>query len=73
MLMKKMIPFTKFVALLVCVLGVGSAMAAWDGDTKIPRDTTINKTKYYLIENEANLAWFADSANRQAVNAKWNY
>ena len=71
--MKKMIPFTKFVALLVCVLGVGSAMAAWEGDTKIPRDTTINKTKYYLIENEENLAWFADSANRQAVNAKWNY
>jgi len=72
--MKKMIPFTKLVSLLVCVLGVGSAMAAWDGVTKTPaRDTTINKTKYYLIENEANLAWFADSANRQAVNAKWNY
>ena len=72
--MKKMIPFTKLVSLLVCVLGVGSAMAAWDGVTKTPaRDTTINKTKYYLIENEENLAWFADSANRQAVNEKWNY
>ena len=52
----------KFVALLVCVLGVGSALAKWDGHTieKPEQDSR----GYYKIANEANLAWLSDSSNK---------
>ena len=59
--------FSKLVALLVCALGVGSAMAAWNGIDKTPaRDTSIGGKNYYIIENEANLAWFSDTVNTYA-------
>lgn len=60
-----------FFSLLLFVVGVGLSFAAWDGKTKTkPSKTeTIDKQKYFLIENEANLAWFADSANKYALDS----
>ena len=62
-------------ALLFFIAGVGMSFAAWDGtSTKKPATATIDKKEYYLIENEANLAWFRDSVNAvkgsSAINAK---
>lgn len=55
-------------------MGVGLSFAAWDGKTKTkPSKTeTIDKQKYFLIENEANLAWFADSANKYELDSGKN-
>ncbi|MBR2075316.1 MAG: hypothetical protein IJ977_08715, partial [Fibrobacter sp.] len=67
---------TKSLALLLFVVGVNLSFAAWDGKTKTkPSKTeTIDKQEYFLIENEANLAWFADSVNSTSgtinINAK---
>lgn len=65
-----------FFTLLLFVVGVGLSFAAWDGKTKTkPSKTeTIDKQEYFLIENEANLAWFRDSVNTVngtiTINAK---
>ena len=65
-----------FFTLLLFVVGVGLSFAAWDGKTKTKPSKTeiIDKQKYFLIENEANLAWFADSVNSTSgtinINAK---
>lgn len=59
----------KFVALLVCVLGVGSALAKWDGHTieKPEQDSR----GYYKIANEANLAWLSDYSNKYVREFKY--
>jgi hypothetical protein len=48
-------------------------MAGWDGKSKEkPDTTTIDKQIFYLIKNEANLAWFADSVNHTKGTVKLN-
>lgn len=59
----------KFVALLVCVLGVGSALAKWDGTPEMPQ---MDKNGYYVIKNAGNLKWFADTVNNYILEKKWN-
>ena len=54
------------VTLLFVLAGVGETFAAWDGKTKKKPSKTemVGKKEFFLIENEANLAWFADSVNQ---------
>lgn len=64
-----------FFALMFFVVGVGLSFAAWDGkSTEKPATETIDKKEFYLIKNEANLAWFRDSVNKvkgvSSINAK---
>lgn len=61
--------FVRLVSLLVCALGIGSAMAAWDGTStqKVEKDTVIKGKHYFVIENEKNLAWFSDTVNTYAA------
>ncbi len=55
---------TNVFALLFFIAGVGVSFAAWDGtSTKKPATATIDKQEFFLIETEANLAWFRDSVN----------
>ena len=66
---------TKSLALLFFVAGVSQSFAAWDGTTKTkPSTEKIGGKDFFLIETEANLAWFADSVNSTSgtinVNAK---
>ncbi|WP_290725069.1 InlB B-repeat-containing protein [Fibrobacter sp. UBA2449] len=68
---------TKFalVAALALVVGAGQSFAAWDGKSmEKPEIQKIDGKVFYLIGNEANLAWFADSVNKNkgtiALNAK---
>lgn len=67
--------FVRLVSLLVCALGIGSAMAAWDGSStqKVVKDTVIKGKHYFVIENEENLAWFVDSVNNYVLEQKWNW
>ena len=67
------ISLVRVLSLLVFLLGFQSVWAdVWDGVTKTPaKKQTIDGKDYYLIESAANLAWFADSSNRQALNVKW--
>ena len=67
--------FVRLVSLLVCALGIGSAMAAWDGIStqKVEKDTVIKGKHYFVIENEKNLAWFVDSVNNYVLEQKWNW
>jgi len=53
------------VTLLFVLAGVGETFAAWDGKAKTRPSKTemVGKKEFFLIENEANLAWFADSVN----------
>ena len=65
----------KILALFVLMLGVCPSMAAWDGKSMEKPDTaTIDKKLYYLIKNEANLAWFSNYTNapdgKVDINAK---
>lgn len=59
----------KFITLLVCVVGIGSAMAKWDGHSveKPEQDSR----GYYKIANEANLAWFSDTVNNYVREFKY--
>lgn len=66
--------FILFVSLLF-LAGVGQSFAAWDGKSmEKPESQKIDGKDFYLIANEANLAWFADSVNKNkgtiALNAK---
>ena len=72
---KNAISIIKKMSVLLLTIGIGYAMAGWDGKTKTKPDTTvIDKKTFYLIETEANLAWFADTVNRttgkSTLNAK---
>lgn len=66
--------FILFVTLLF-LAGVGQSFAAWDGKSmEKPEIQKIDGKDFYLIASEANLAWFADSVNKNkgtiALNAK---
>lgn len=72
---KGAISMTRKMAILLLTAGIGFSMAGWDGKSKEKPDTTvIDKKTFYLIENEANLAWFADTVNhtkgKSTLNAK---
>lgn len=62
-------------ALLFFVVGMGEALAAWDGKSKTePKTEKIDGKTFYLIESEANLAWFSDTIYKaggtSSLNAK---
>ena len=68
---------TKFALMVALALlaGAGSAFAAWDGESKEkPEVQKIDGKDFYLIANEANLAWFSDTIYRtggtSTLNAK---
>lgn len=62
----------RLLALLVLVLGVGEAMAVWDGKTTAePSVRKIDGKDYYIIETEEHLAWFSAYTN-DAQNGKTN-
>lgn len=66
--------FILFVSLLF-LAGAGQSFAAWDGKSmEKPESQKIDGKDFYLIASEANLAWFADSVNKNkgtiALNAK---
>jgi hypothetical protein len=62
---------TKVFALAFLMVGVCQVFAAWDGkSTAEPKKETIEKKEYYLIENEANLAWFRDAVNNVSLTEK---
>ncbi len=64
---------TTVFALLFFVVGVGMSFAAWDGSsTKKPATEKIGSKDFFLIENEANLAWFRDSVNAVKGNSTLN-
>ena len=70
---KTAISMTKKIAVLLLTAGISYSMAGWDGKSKErPDTTTINKNVFYLIKNEANLAWFADSVNKTKGSVKLN-
>ena len=60
----------KFIILLVCVAGIGSAMAKWDGHSV--KEPAKNSAGTYLIANEANLAWFSKAVNDTVRGKKWD-
>lgn len=50
---------------LLFLAGVGQSFAAWDGKSmEKPETQKIDGKDFYLIASEANLAWFADSVNK---------
>ena len=64
-------PIVKTLALSFLIAGVSQSFAAWDGKSKTePKKETIDKKEYYLIENEANLAWFRDAVNNVPFKEK---
>lgn len=64
---------TTVFALLFFVVGVGASFAAWDGTAKTkPSTEKIDGKDFFLIENEANLAWFRDSVNSVSGTIKIN-
>lgn len=70
---KSTISMTKKIAVLLLTAGISYSMAGWDGKSKEkPDTTTIDKQIFYLIKNEANLAWFADSVNHTKGTVKLN-
>ena len=70
---KGAISITKKLAVLLLTAGISYSMAGWDGKSKEkPDTTTIDKQIFYLIKNEANLAWFADSVNHTKGTVKLN-
>ena len=74
--MKKTIGIqTAMLAMIFSIAFVGQAMAAWDGKSKAePKTQKIDGKDFYLIESEANLAWFSDTIYRaggtSTLNAK---
>ena len=70
---KSAISITKKLVVLLLTAGISYSMAGWDGKSKEkPDTTTIDKQIFYLIKNEANLAWFADSVNHTKGTVKLN-
>ena len=70
---KSAISIMKKMAVLLLTAGIGFSMAGWDGKSKEKPDTTvIDQKTFYLIKNEANLAWFADTVNRTAGKSTLN-
>ena len=64
--------FILFVSLLF-LAGVGQSFAAWDGKSmEKPEIQKIDGKDFYLIGNEANLAWFTDSIYRAGGTATLN-
>jgi uncharacterized repeat protein (TIGR02543 family) len=64
--------FILFVSLLFLV-GAGQSFAAWDGKSmEKPESQKIDGKDFYLIGNEANLAWFTDSIYRAGGTATLN-
>ena len=64
--------FILFVSLLL-LAGVGQSFAAWDGKSmEKPESQKIDGKDFYLIGNEANLAWFTDSIYRAGGTATLN-
>ena len=68
---------TKFalIAVFALMMGAGQSFAAWDGKSiEKPQSQKIDGKVFYLIANEANLAWFTDSVYRaggtSTLNAK---
>ena len=66
---------TKVFALAFLMAGVCQVFAAWDGKTSTrPETEKIGGKDFFLIKNEANLAWFRDSVNSVngtiTINAK---
>jgi len=60
--MEKKFPIFKILTLLVwLVLGMGSAFAAWNGTSKTR--PLQDENGVFIIKNEAELAWFADTTN----------
>ena len=60
-------------ALLLGTVGAEHASAAWDGTSKTrPSTETIGGKTFFLIETEANLAWFRDSVNESTGNVSAN-
>jgi len=51
----------KVLTLMTCLVLVGPAFAAWDGVTKTRPSQDAKKV--FIITNEAELAWFADTTN----------
>lgn len=73
--MKKVRTQFALIAALALVAGVGQSFAAWDGKAmEKPETQKIDGKTFYLIDNEANLAWFSDSIYRaggtSTLNAK---
>lgn len=64
---------TLFLALLFLMGGADQALATWDGKTKTrPSVEKIDGKNFFLIENEAHLAWFSDSTNKTSGTIKIN-
>lgn len=79
--MDKNILTNRFCGIAVCafMLFVTQSFAAWDGSIseKAPSTAEENGKTFYLIENEAELAWFANETNKNPgarlnINAKLN-
>lgn len=64
----------KLATICLCLFAfVGQGFAAWDGSTRTqPTTTTIDDKTYYVIANEANLAWFANRVNSNSSYASIN-
>jgi len=66
------ISLARVFALLILVAGFQSVWAdVWKGNIEAPQKQTIGGKEYYVIEKAANLAWFSDSVNKYAIDAKW--
>lgn len=78
--MDKNILTNRFCGVFVCaiMLFVAQAFAAWDGTSmEEPEIQEIEGKNFYLINNEAELAWFANETNKNPgarlnINAKLN-
>ena len=78
--MDKNILTNRFCGVFVCaiMLFVAQAFAAWDGTSmEEPEIQEIEGKNFYLINNEAKLAWFANETNKNPgarlnINAKLN-
>lgn len=78
--MEKNILTNRFCGVFVCafMLFVAQAFAAWDGTSmEEPEIQEIEGKNFYLINNEAELAWFANETNKNPgarlnINAKLN-
>lgn len=78
--MEKNILTNRFCGVFVCaiILFVAQAFAAWDGTSmEEPEIQEIEGKNFYLINNEAELAWFANETNKNPgarlnINAKLN-
>ena len=66
------ISLVRVFALLILMAGFQSVWAdVWKGNIEAPGKQTIGGKEYYVIEKAAHLAWFSDSVNKYAIDAKW--